>query len=206
MATYKNISDNWYISVDSGVGTIYIDGNLDVTGNITYVSELAVNDAFIIVAANNPGSVNSMGMVATRNANTGAYAGLRFSTITNEWEISPSVFANGAPITAYSGIATGNGAGFVGGTNTQVQFNQAGLFGASANLTFDYANSVLTVRGAEVLGNIGSNPTAPANSVALYNKAVGIGRTGLYVIGTTPTINNDELISVTQARLFAIIF
>jgi len=65
MATYKNISSDWYISVDSGVGTIYVDGNLDVAGNITFVSELAVNDAFIIVAANNTGTVTSMGLVAT---------------------------------------------------------------------------------------------------------------------------------------------
>jgi len=97
MATYKNISSDWYISVDNGVGTIYIDGNLDVSGNITYVSEIAVNDAFIIVAANNTGTVNDMGLVATKVANS-AYAGLRFDVTANAWQISSSVAANGAPI------------------------------------------------------------------------------------------------------------
>lgn len=203
MATYKNISDDWYISVDSGVGTIFVDGNLDVSGNITYVSEIAVNDAFIAVASNNNGTVTSMGLIATKLANS-TFAGLRFNTITSEWEVSPSVAANGAPITPYSAISTGNAT--VAGSDSQVQFNQGGNFGASANLTFDYTNNKLTIQGYEVLGNIGSAPTAPSNAVALYNRAAGTGGTGLYVVGTSPTINNDELVSATKARLFALIY
>ncbi len=203
MATYKNISDDWYISVDSGVGTIFVDGNLDVSGNITYVSEIAVNVAFIAVASNNNGTVTSMGLIATKLANT-TFAGLRFNTVTSEWEVSPSVSANGAPITPYATISTGNAT--VAGSDTQIQFNQGGSFGASGNLTFDYANNKLTVQGYQILGNIGSAPTAPSNSVALYNQAPGTGGTGLYVVGTSPTINNDELVSVTKARLFALIY
>lgn len=205
MATYKNISDDWYITVNSGVGTIYVDGNLDVSGNITYVSEIAVNDAFIAVAANNNGTVTSMGLLATKVSNT-TWAGLRFNTVTSDWEISPSVYGNGAPITPYSAIFSGSGNAFVAGSDTQIQFNQGGAFGASGNLTFDYANNKLTVQGYEVLGNIGTAPTAPSNAVALYNNAAGTGGTGLYVVGTSPTINNDELVSVTKARLMAIIY
>jgi hypothetical protein len=200
MSTYKNISDDWYITVDSGLGTIYVDGNLDVAGNITYVSEIAVNDAFIAVAANNNGTVTSMGLIATKLANTN-FAGLRFNTVTSEWEVSPSVYGNGAPITPYSAISTGNAT--VAGSNTQIQFNQVGSFGASGNLTFDYGNNKLTLSGHEVLSNIGSTPTVTANSVAIYNKAVGIGATGLYVVGTGV---DDEVISATQAKLYSIIF
>lgn len=204
MASYKNISGDWYITVDEGTGTIYVDGNLDVTGNITYVSEFAVNDAFIIVAANNTGTVQDMGFLA--QTNTSNFAGLRFDTTANAWQVSTSVYANGSPITAYSNIMTGGGNSIIAGSNTQIQFNQSGSFGASGNLVFDYANNTFRVQGVSVLGNIATTPTAPANSVALYNKAVGIGGTGLYVIGTTPTIDNDELISATKARLFSIIF
>lgn len=205
MSTYKNISNDWYISVNSGVGTIYVDGNLDVSGNITYVSEIAVNDAFIAVASNNNGTVTSMGLIATKLANS-TFAGLRFNTITSEWEVSPSVSANGAPITPYSAIFTGSGNAFVAGSDTQIQFNQGGAFGANGNLTFDYGNNKLTVQGYEVFGNIGSSPTAPSNAVALYNKGAGTGGTGLYVVGSSPTIADDELVSVTKARLMAIIY
>ena len=201
MATYKNISSDWYISVDSGVGTIYVDGNLDVAGNITFVSELAVNDAFIIVAANNTGTVTSMGLVATRVANT-SYAGLRYNSTANAWQISTSVSANGAPVAAYANIATGTVT--VAGANTQVQFNDSGTFGATANLTFDKSINQLTITaGSQRLGNIGTAPAAVANSAVLYNQAPDLGASGVYA-RTTST--EDELITAVRARLFSIIF
>ena len=201
MATYKNISSDWYISVDSGVGTIYVDGNLDVAGNITYVSDIAVNDAFIIVAANNTGTVTSMGLVATRVANT-SYAGLRYDSTANAWQISTSVAANGAPIASYANIATG--AVTVAGANTQVQFNDGGTFGATANLTFDKSiNQLAITAGSQRLGNIGTAPAAVANSAVLYNQAPDLGASGVYA-RTTST--QDELITAVRARLFSIIF
>ena len=201
MATYKNISSDWYISVDNGVGTIYVDGNLDVAGNITFVSELAVNDAFIIVAANNTGTVTSMGLVATRVANS-SFAGLRYDSTANAWQISTSVSANGAPVAAYANIATG--AVTVAGANTEVQFNDGGTFGATANLTFDKSTNQLTITtGSQRLGNIGSAPAAVANSAVLYNLAPDLGASGVYA-RTTST--EDELITAVRARLFSIIF
>jgi hypothetical protein len=204
MSTYKNISGNWYITVDSGVGTIYVDGNLDVTGNITYVSEIAVNDAFIVVAANNTpvANVTDSGLIATKPTNPQTFAGLRFDTTVNAWQISPSVTISGAAITPYSNIAA-SGAVVAAGANTQIQFNSGGVLGANSNFTFDSANSKMTVQGQQVLGNIGSTPTATSNSVAIYNKAVGIGATGLYVVSSSV---DDELISATRARLYSIIF
>ena len=201
MATYKNISSDWYISVDSGVGTIYVDGNLDVAGNITFVSELAVNDAFIIVAANNTGTVTSMGLVATRVANS-SFAGLRYDSTANAWQISTSVSANGAPIAAYANISTGGAT--AAGANTQVQFNDGGSFGATANLTFDKSLNQLTITaGSQRLGNIGSAPAAVANSAVLYNLAPDLGASGVYARTTT---TQDELITAVRARLFSIIF
>jgi hypothetical protein len=199
MATYKNISSDWYITVDSGVGTIYVDGNLDVSGNITYVSEIAVNDAFIAVAANNNGTVTSMGLLATKTANA-TWAGLRFNTITSQWEISPQVYGNGAPISAYATIATGNAT--VGGANTQIQFNDEGAFGANVNLTYDFTNSKLTLQGYQVFGNT-ATPANVANSVAVYSNVVGAGGTGLYF---TSSAANDELVSKSKAIVFSIIF
>jgi hypothetical protein len=202
MASYKNVSDNWYITLDGGVGTIYIDGNLDVTGNITYVSEIAVNDAFIIVAANNTGTVTDMGLIAQKTGNT--YAGLRFDTGSGQWQISPSVNSDGSPITAYQDIASG-GSGTPGGNVNDVQINNgAGAFAGNSSFQYDTANSRLTITGHEVLSNIGTAPTAVANSVAIYNNAPGAGQTGLYTVGTTTTA--DEVISLTRARLYAIIF
>jgi hypothetical protein len=202
MAAYKNLNTNWYINVNGGVGTIYLDGNLDVTGNISYVSEIAVNDAFIIVAANNTGTVTDMGLIAQKTSNT--FAGLRYDTTVGAWQVSTNVLSDGTAVASYSNIVSGGGSSLVAGSDTQIQFNQGGSFGASGNLAFDYGNNKLTVSGYEVLGNIGTAPTAVANSVAIYNNAPGAGATGLYAVGTTTTA--DELISLTRARLYAIIF
>ena len=202
MATYKNISDDWYITVDSGAGTIYVDGNLDVSGNITYVSEIAVNDAFIAVAANNNGTVTSMGLIATKLANT-TYAGLRFNTDTNAWEISTSVYANGtANAASYSAIATAASSATPGAPDTAIQFNVSNTFTGSANLTFDTGNAKLTLTGHQVLGNIGSAPTAVANSVAIYNNAPSTGGTGLYVKSSSI---EQEIPSTVRAMAFSLI-
>jgi hypothetical protein len=207
MTTFKTTSGDYTISMgpyDTGngvwEGTLTINGNVDVVGNISYVTDLKVNDAFIIVAGNNTGTVTSMGLVAQKTSNT--FAGLRYNTITSQWEISSTVYANGAPVgSSYSPIAVGTPA--AAGANTQVQFNNDNVFGANVNLTYDYAASKLTLNGHEVLGNIGTTPSAVANSVAIYNNAEGAGGTGLFITSTTVT---DELISLTKAKLFAIIF
>ena len=203
MATYKNISNDWYITVDSGTGTIYVNGNLDVTGNITYVSDIAVNDAFLIVAANNTGTVQDMGLVATKVANS-SYAGLRFDVSANTWQISSSVYGNGAPIAPYQSITSGN-TGVPGGNIFDVQVNNgSGLFTANGNLRYNPSTNKLTLNGVQVLSNIGTAPIAVANSVSIYNNAPGSGQTGLFVTGNT--IATDEVMSLTRAKLYSIIF
>lgn len=204
MATVKTTSSDYTINVgpyDTGntkwTGTMNVNGNLNVVGNITYVTDIAVNDAFIIVAANNTGTVQDMGMLATKG--TGLYAGLRFDVAANAWQVSSNVASDGSG--SYVNIATGNAS--VAGSNTQIQFNDGSGFGATANLTFNKVTNVLTLNGSEALGNVGSTPSSVANSVVIYNKAMGAGDTGLYVVSSTA---DDELIAYKKAKLLSIIF
>jgi hypothetical protein len=139
-----------------------------------------------------------MGLVATKNANTNSYAGLRFDVAANAWQVSSSVAFNGAG--TYVNIATGNAS--VAGSDTQIQFNDAGTFGANANLTFNKVTSVLTLQGSQTLGNIGTAPSSVSNSVVIYNNAMGPGQTGLYVISATA---NDEVTAYNKAKLLALI-
>lgn len=206
MATVKTTSSDYTINVgpyDTGntkwTGTMNVNGNLNVAGNITYVTDIAVNDAFIIVAANNTGTVQDMGLIATKG--TSSYAGLRFDVASNVWQISSSVTAGGDAIAAYANIATGNSS--VSGSNTQVQFNDSGLFGATANLTFNKTlNQLSVLSGSQVLGNVGTTPSSVANSVIIYNNAPGAGATGLYVVSNT---TNDEVTAYNKAKLLSII-
>jgi hypothetical protein len=160
---------------------------------------LTTVDDFIVVAANNTGTITDMGMLAQTGPTT--FAGLRFDVGANSWQVSTSVYGNGtANTSAYQPLSTG---GAIGGANTQIQFNNNGVYGANANLTFDYTTSRLTVTGHEVYGNIGSTPAYSGNGVAVYNKAIGSGGTGLYVKNSSV---DDELVSKSKAIVFGIIF
>ena len=201
MATVKNTSDDYTITVADGLGLLTINANLDVVGNITYIdsTELRVKDPFITVAYDNNGAIQSMGLVAQKSTTT--FAGLRFNTVSGDWEVSPAVDADGGAITPYSTISTGGispGAPF-----NAVQYNGAGTFSGDAAFTFDAGNAKVNITGQLVLANIVSTPASTPNVAALYNKAEGSGGTGIYVI--SPTVD-DELVSKTKAIVFGIIF
>jgi hypothetical protein len=144
-----------------------------------------------------------MGMIAQKTANT--FAGLRFDSPANTWQISSSVYANGSPISDYANILTDKS---VAGNDTQIQFNKANAFGASAKLTFDYGSNILGVNGqfwltgSQILANV-VTPTNIANAVILYSNTTGVGGTGLYF---TSNVANDELISKSKSIVYSLIF
>lgn len=208
MATYKRIDGDYAITtlnsadnVTITTHTLEVVGNLDVSGNLTYinVTELNIQDPFILLNASNTGSYASNSGVLTHTA-ASTFAGIRYNATATQWEISSSTDTTGLSGT-WSAIATGNAT--VGGANTEVQFNDGGSFGGNANLTFDKAVSKLTVQGHMVLGNIGTTPSSTANAAALYNNVEGSGGTGVYVKSSTV---DDELVSKSAAIVFAIIF
>ena len=208
MATYKRIDGDYAITtlnsadnVTITTHTLEVVGNLDVSGNLTYinVTELNIQDPFILLNASNTGSYASNSGVLTHTA-ASTFAGIRYNATATQWEISSSTDTTGLTGT-WSAIATGNAT--VGGSNTQIQFNDGGSFGGNANLTFDKAVSKLTVQGQMVLGNIGTTPSSTANAAALYNNVEGSGGTGVYVKSSTV---DDELVSKSAAIVFAIIF
>ena len=168
MPTQKRIDGDYVITtinppddVIVNTNTMVINGNLDVVGNLTYIetTELKVDDPFITVAANNTGTLGTatfqeQGLVTQTSANT--FAGLRFNNSTQTWQISPSVDANGAPLSAYVTLDTG-GTGTPGAPSTSIQFNASGVFAGNAALTFDVANAAVVLQGHQVFGNIGTN-------------------------------------------------
>ena len=207
MATYKRIDGDYTIfSINAGddvivdTNTLRVLGNLDVEGNLTYinVTELNVKDPFIVLNSSNTGSYPSNSGVLTHTA-VSTFAGIRYDATAGQWELSSSTDATGLTGT-WSPISTG---GAIGGANTDVQFNDAGVFGGNSNFTFDKATSKVTITGQMVLGNINTTPVATSNAVALYNKGQGSGATGVYARSATV---NDELISQLQAKKFALIF
>lgn len=203
MATFKNTSGDLTLTGNGGLATLTVNyANTVFNGSLTYTGNLSTIDDFIVVAANNTGTIQDMGLLA--QTGTGTFAGLRFDTVANTWQISPSVTSAGLPIAPYANLSSGS-TGIPGGNIYDVQVNNgAGGFTANDNFKYDPANSKVTLSGVQVLSNIGTPPTSVANSVSIYNNAPGAGQTGLYVTGNA--ITTDEVVTVTKAKLYGIIF
>lgn len=201
MATYKNTNGDYTINLNDGTGTLYINGNVDIQGNVTYidVTDLVIQDPFIVLNNSNSNSYSSNSGVLTHTSNS-TYAGIRYNTTSLSWEVSGLTNASGNS-GVWQTLATGNAA--IAGANTEVQFNLNGNFGASANLTFDPSTNRLAVQGHQVLGNIGTTPVYVGNGVALYNNTQGAGGTGVFVVNSSV---NDELVSKTKAIIYSLIF
>ena len=201
MSTYKNTSGDLTLTGDGGAATLTVNyANTVFNGSLTYTGNLTTVDDFIVVAANNTGAVTEMGLLGQTGPST--FAGLRFNSVANAWQISNSVSSSGAPIASYANLLTTVTAVAVGGSNTQIQFNDSSTFGASANLSFNKTNNQLFLGGHQVFANT-ATPANVANAVALYSNAVSSGGTGLYF---TSAAANDELVSKSAAIVFAIIF
>ena len=151
-------------------------GELIVSGNGTTTTSSISNDSSNIVV--NPSSIN-FGVNGTANVlfvtGTGANVTGTFNTTGNA-AVSGILtdnyyYANGQPLDV---------GGNPGGANTQVQFNNNGEFGGTANLTFDSATNNLAVNG-----NISTtNLAVTGNGVITGN---------LYVNGNLIYINVEEL-------------
>lgn len=214
MSSYKNVNSDYTLTCNNGNGLFTVNAITDFNELTTFNALVVFNggtandvpagngSAFYTAALGNPGNgFTAGGVLFQKTSNANSYAGLRFDTTANTWQISTSVSASGLPIDAYANIATGI-VPSVAGANTQVQFNDSNALGATANLTFDKATSILTINGPQVLGNT-ATPSNPTNAVAMYSNAVGGGGTGLYVQSTTVS---DELVSKSKAIVYSIIF
>jgi len=200
MSTYKNTSGDLTLTGNAGVATLTINyANTVFNGNLTYTGNLSTVDDFIVVAANNTGTVTDMGLLGQTGPTT--FAGLRFNSVANAWQISSNVTGAGVAISSYANILTSVTAPVAAGANTQIQFNDAGSFGATANLTFNTANNRLFLSGFQAFANT-ATPANVANAVAVYSNVVGGGGTGLYF---TSASANDELVSKGKAIVYAII-
>ena len=83
-------------------------------------------------------------------------------------------------------IINGGSGGTPGGTNTQVQFNNAGAFGGSANLTFDSATGTLGTAAVAATGNIS----------AQYFVGNGSLLTGINTAPSTELVNGSSNVRV----------
>ena len=142
-------------------------------------------------------------MLTHKSATT--FAGIRYNNDAGRWELSTSTGTTGETGT-WSEIGTAV-AGSVAGANTQVQFNNAGAFGASANFTFtdtsqlNVSGNINVTTGLQLADS--AAPGAVTDTTVLHGGIAGSGGTGVYFVDGSTT---DELVSKSKAIVFGIIF
>jgi hypothetical protein len=108
-------------------------------------------------------------------------------------------------------VQTGSGNGNPGGANTQVQFNDGGLFGGNTGFTFNKTNGSVNIPGnLTVVGALNANIAAPGNTNEVIFNAGGVFSSSPNLI-FTGTIFGSGNIDITAnnftgngAQLFAI--
>lgn len=140
-----------------------------------------------VAAAGGTGTVTSIGITTTGATTAIAVSG---SPVTTSGTISLAVStfsSTAAGVTPASGGGTTNylradgswaappgAASSVAGSNTQIQFNDSGVFGADADLTWDKTNNRLGVTGNIGIGVTPANATTAARSLEIGSVGTGI--------------------------------
>ncbi len=128
-------------------------GVLAVNGNITAINDIETSGGNIVADTGN--------IVATAGQFVGDAGGLSNVTATDLNATSTSNVAIGGGVNGYvmqtdgAGSLTwvaqgGAGTGNPGGSNTNIQFNDAGLFGGDTSFTFDKTTDLVTVANLSV--------------------------------------------------------
>jgi len=213
MSIYNKIAGNYYlITVEPDTGnvssdnvtiqthTVKIDGNLSVTGNTTTINveETTIEDPYIVLGSNNTGDFPEVGIIA--QTNTSDFAGFRFNSGLNRWEVSNDVGVDGTG--TYQPLATSDTAS-PGGNVNAIQFNGgSNTFSGTNYFTVDDSNSAIKLDGSFTLLEQPAVPSSIANATVLYGNTPDLGDSGVY---TNNSSGNNELVAYKRARKLALI-
>jgi hypothetical protein len=175
----------------TSVGTLT---GLTVAGNIAtsgYVSAgnfitsggLSAGNLSISVRANVTGNLRATGSInfaTSPNVNLGTIANIRIDGGLNGYVLTTDGLGN----LSWQAGGGGGGNGTPGGSNTQIQFNSAGTFGASPFLTFNNVTNTLNVAGNLI-----------ANSIEIGSGVYKFSRSNVF-FATTSTTANTAIVSL----------
>ena len=198
-ANYQGIF-GYPITVD---GTIVVDGILvdvnDATvpaGNINYVQYnngntmggdanfyyTAVNGTMTVKNETITGNSTIGNLVVSTTANLGSSSNVKITGGINGYLLQ----TDGAGNLSWS-AGGGSGNGVVGGTNTQVQFNDAGAFGGNSSFTFNKTTGALVVTGNITGGNLTTGGVISATGNITGSFILGNGSQLTGITATTAT-------------------
>lgn len=146
----SNIANTANFANYAGNVTVSNQPNITSVGNLTYLNvggniignNLSITNNSNIKDLNSNGNINFSGS----NISLGSVNNLHISGGTSGYVLQTDGGGNLSWVPQTGGNG-GNGNGTVAGTNTEVQYNNAGSFGASAGFTFNNASNTFNVPG-----------------------------------------------------------
>lgn len=126
------------------IATNVYAGNGSFTSKVTVGNNLTINTAALLRVA---GNMNAAG---SANINLGTISNIHISGGVNGYVLT----TDGAGNLSWEVGGGGGGNGSPAGANTQIQFNDNGLFGASPYLTFNNYNHTVSVGGNLIANSI----------------------------------------------------
>lgn len=180
--TGYNFNDANYTITGSGDGYVFVQGYANGIGGhmVLATGDLGVNNDIIFATG---GFSTSDELARFDHANsllhfTRVGSGIKFQDGTIQTTAFTGGLGNIASLNldgSASNVLYGNGtfapvsAGSPAGSNTQIQFNSNGSFGATANLAFDDSTQLLTISGDSAQVNIGANTYVSNSQIWLGN-------------------------------------
>jgi hypothetical protein len=199
----------------TGTGSVVMNSSPILTSPTLITPDLGTPSAGVVTNLTGTASININGTVGATTANTGTFSstvhkGATSGTITiaapavagtQSYTLPTALPAvNGyALVSTTGGVMSwaASGSGSPGGSDTQVQYNNAGAFGGSVNLTFN--GTILTAAGLSGPHNGTVGATTPTTGVFTTAKAIAAatqdsvtlqgraGGTGSFGVTLTPT-------------------
>lgn len=170
--TYDNGTSKWIAGAAAGATTYYNtfdDGDLDSSGILAINHGLGENFPHVIIFDENSQQVQADNIENIDSDNIEVELST-FAPLTGTWKIR---------VSAGAGSGTGS-ATDPGGLNTQIQFNDAGVFNGDADLTWNKTTNLLTINGDISLdditatGNIGVVDVNASGDVTAVGDLLGV--------------------------------
>lgn len=155
--------------------TLTIVGTSNVTGNLNVSSDISAANISGTLTTNAQPNITSVGTLTSLDVTGNVTANI---VKTNTLQ-----YANGQPWDLQEPA----------GSNTEIQFNNNGNFGASSNLTFNSSNSLMTLSGNLAVGNVSGANVISANYLVSQSGCVTVGAGIISVSGNTAGIFNSSV-------------
>lgn len=185
-ANYSNFAGNATYANNSGNANIANIANVAYSVNAANISGTIANANYAAYAGNitvaSQPNITSVGnltsLIVTGISNLNTISNVKIAGGINGYYLQTDGAGN---LSFVAGGGSGNGV--VGGSNTQVQFNDAGSFGGSSAFTFNKSSNVLTIGGNVTATNLsGTLVSSAVSSMPYGTEVVGIigAQTGTY--------------------------